>query len=75
MYKNNTKKGGRSNIGEIVIKIFVLQQWYGLSDPEIERQIADRISFRKFLGFSLSEAEEVSLNKVQEIPCLQQVNC
>jgi len=46
------KKGGRPEIGEVVmIKILVLQQWYGLSDPEIERKIADRISFCKFLGF------------------------
>jgi len=52
MYKNNTEKGGRPNIDEVVmIKILILQQWYGLSDPEIERQIADRISFRRFLGF------------------------
>ena len=34
-----------------MIKMLVLQQWYGLSDPELERQVADRISFRKFLGF------------------------
>ncbi len=31
--------------------MMVLQQWYGLSDLEAERQIADRISFRGFLGF------------------------
>ncbi|MHC1571707.1 MAG: transposase [Methanosarcinales archaeon] len=38
------KKGGRPKIGEVVMmKILILQQWYGLSDPEIERQIADRI--------------------------------
>jgi IS5 family transposase len=29
----------------------VLHEWYGLSDPELERQTADRISFRRFLGF------------------------
>jgi IS5 family transposase len=53
MYNNNTEEGSRPNIDEVVmIKILVLQQWYGLSDPELERQIADRISFRKFLGFS-----------------------
>ena len=52
MYRNKTEKGGRPNIDEVVmIKILVLQQWYGLSDPEVERQVADRISFRKFLGF------------------------
>ena len=52
MYRNKTEKGGRPNIDEVVmVKILVLQQWYGLSDPEVERQVADRISFRKFLGF------------------------
>ncbi len=53
MFDNRSQKGGRPNIDEVVmIKILVLQQWYGLSDPELERQVADRISFRKFLGFS-----------------------
>jgi len=52
MYKNQTKRGGRPNMDEVLlIKLLVLQQWYGLSDPELERQVADRISFRKFLGF------------------------
>ena len=52
MYNNKTEKGGRPNIDEIImIKILILQEWHGLSDPELERQITDRISFRKFLGF------------------------
>jgi IS5 family transposase len=52
MYNNKTEKGGRPNNDEVVmIKLLILQQWYGLSDPELERQVADRISFRKFLGF------------------------
>jgi len=52
MYDNKTEKGGRPNIDEIImIKILILQEWHGLSDPELERQITDRISFRKFLGF------------------------
>jgi len=34
-----------------MIKIQVLQQWHGLSNPELEHQVADRISFRKFSGF------------------------
>jgi IS5 family transposase len=34
-----------------MFKMLVLQQWYGLSDFEIEKQCIDRISFRKFLGF------------------------
>ena len=53
LFCNKTEKGGRPNIDEVVmIKMLVLQEWHGLSDPELERQVADRISFRRFLGFS-----------------------
>jgi len=34
-----------------MVKMLVLQSWYGLSDPELERQANDRLSFRRFLGF------------------------
>ncbi len=34
-----------------MVKILLLQQWYNLWDPQIEREINDRISFMKFLGF------------------------
>lgn len=52
MYDNRSERGGRPNIDEVVmVKLLVLQQWHGLSDPELEKQVADRISFRKFLGF------------------------
>ena len=52
MYDNHTERGGRPNNDEIVmVKMLVLQSWYGLSDPELERQANDRISFHKFLGF------------------------
>jgi IS5 family transposase len=52
MYDNKSEKGGRPNCDVILMfKILVLQQWYGLSDLEVERQMADRISFMAFLGF------------------------
>ena len=52
LYSNNTSKGGRPNLDEILmIKMLVLQQWHGFSDPELDRQANDRISFRQFLGF------------------------
>lgn len=51
LYKNNTERGGRPNINIIImIKLLILQQLYGLSDPQLELQVADRISFRVFLG-------------------------
>ena len=52
MYDNKSEKGGRPNCDVILMfKILILQQWYGLSDLEVERQMADRISFMSFLGF------------------------
>ena len=52
MYTNKTEKGGRPNCDVILMfKILILQQWYGLSDLGVERQMADRISFMAFLGF------------------------
>lgn len=52
MYDNRSEKGVRPNYDEILmVKLLVLRAWHGLSDPELERQVADRISFIKFLGF------------------------
>lgn len=52
LYHNHGPQGGRPNMDPVVMmKILVLQQWYGLSDPELERQVVDRISFQRFLGF------------------------
>jgi len=52
MYDNRGEKGGRPNCDVILMfKILILQQWYGLNDLEVERQMADRISFMSFLGF------------------------
>lgn len=36
-------------------KALLLQQWYGLSDPGLEEALGDRLSFRRFCGFSLSD--------------------
>lgn len=52
MYDNKSEKGGRPNCDVILMfKILILQQWYGLNDLEVERQMSDRISFMSFLGF------------------------
>jgi transposase, IS5 family len=40
----------------MLLKGFLLQKWYHIdSDPELENQINDRISFKKFLGLSLDQ--------------------
>lgn len=49
-------KGKTSNAGAkhfdvvMMFKILILQRYYGLGDTQIEYQIIDRLSFRKFLG-------------------------
>ena len=32
-----------------MLKVLVLQNWYNLSDPEMEFQLADRLSFQHFI--------------------------
>jgi IS5 family transposase len=40
----------------LLMKCLLLQQWFGIdSDPELETQINDRISFKKFLGLSFNQ--------------------
>lgn len=52
----NTNK--KSNAGAkpydlvLMFKIMILQRYYGLGDTQIEYQILDRLSFKKFLGLA-----------------------
>jgi IS5 family transposase len=51
-YDNRTEKGGHPNYDEVVmIKILVLQHWYGLSDQKMELEMTKNISFMRFLDF------------------------
>lgn len=48
------KPTGRKRIDLLLLlKIHFLQQWYSLSDPEMEEAIYDRNSFQKFLDIDL----------------------
>ena len=38
-----------------MFKALLLQQWYGLSDAELESQLGDRLSFRRFVGLALGD--------------------
>jgi len=40
----------------VMFKLLVLQRLYNLSDEQAEFQVADRISFRRFLGLGLCDA-------------------
>ncbi|RZB31059.1 MAG: hypothetical protein AEth_01013 [Candidatus Argoarchaeum ethanivorans] len=53
MYGNMTEKWWRPHMDEVLmIKMLVLRQWYGLPDPELERQATDRIFFSQIPWFS-----------------------
>jgi IS5 family transposase len=52
LFDNKTERGGHPNIDcVLMIKILVLQQWYGLSDQRMERELANNISFINFLSY------------------------
>lgn len=50
-----SKTGRPSWPVETLLKIMLLQQWYGLSDPQMEEALSDRLSFRRFAGLGLGD--------------------
>ena len=47
-------QGGRPPFDRLMMfKILILQEYYGLSDDQIEFQLLDRLSFQKFIGQNL----------------------
>lgn len=50
-------QGGRPacRVG-VLLRIMILQHLYGLSDPQVEEQIKDRLSFQKFIQLDAHEA-------------------
>lgn len=54
--RTNTGKGGRPRHDAIMmIKALFIQHFYGLSDPALEDQLNDRLSFQHFVGLSLAD--------------------
>lgn len=39
----------------VMFRCLLLQQWYSLSDAELEEALADRLSFRQFAGIALDQ--------------------
>lgn len=47
---------GRSSYPQVMmVKVFLLGQWYNLSDSQMEEALEDRISFRRFVGLGLRD--------------------
>jgi IS5 family transposase len=53
----------------MMFKALLLQSLYGLSDSELEEALADRLSFRRFVGLSLEEAipDHTTLNRFRNL--------
>jgi IS5 family transposase len=67
LFNNNTERGGRPNIDVIVmLKSLFIQQLYNLSDEQLERELADRISFRMFLGTTEVVPDSTTIWKFRE---------
>mgnify|MGYP001081422749 CR=1 FL=1 len=52
---NTSESGAKSYPPLMMFKIMILQAWYGLSDPQMEKQLARDLMFRRFIQLSLSE--------------------
>ena len=64
---NNTECGGRPNIDVIVmLRCLFIQQLYSFSDEQLERELADRISFRTFLGTTEVVPDSTTIWKFRE---------
>ena len=46
----NKEQGRKSYPNLLMLKCLLLQNWYNLSDYELEKSIDDRLSFRRFIG-------------------------
>jgi transposase, IS5 family len=50
------EKGGRPAWPALtMLKSILLAKWFGLSDPQLEECLQDRLSFRRFVGLSLTD--------------------
>lgn len=57
VHLRDTSNRGRNSYPKLVmLKALLLQQWYCLSDPELERCLCDRLSFIRFCGLNLEES-------------------
>jgi IS5 family transposase len=55
--KGEENKGGRPAWPAVtMLKCVLLAKWFGLSDPQLEECLKDRLSFRRFVGLSLTDA-------------------
>jgi IS5 family transposase len=69
-----TRPGQRPIDPLVMIKSMLLQKWFGLSDPQAEEQLQDRISFRRFVGLAADDATPDETTFVRFRARLRQAN-
>jgi IS5 family transposase len=53
LYKEDNGRPGFPAL--LMFKALLLAQWYGLSDPELEDCLKDRLSFKQFVGLQMED--------------------
>jgi len=67
VFHDDKEIGGRPHTDElVVVRSMLLQAWYNLSDPELEFQCHDRLSFRNFLGFPEQIPDFTTIWKIRD---------
>ena len=53
----------------MMVKVLLLEQWYVLSDPQMEEALRDRISFRRFVGLDLQDhtPDHFTLSRMESV--------
>ena len=67
--QNNSPAGRRTFDLLVIVKCFILQSIYNLSDPRLEEEIADRRSFQIFLALNSSDTipDETTICRYREL--------
>lgn len=66
IFLDNKVTGGRHHTDEImIVKILVIQGFYNLSDPQLEFQLCDRLSFRHFVGIQEEVPDFTTIWKIR----------
>jgi len=66
---NRSERGRKPFPLILIVKCFILQTIYGLSDPRLEEEIADRRSFQLFLGLTSGDSipDETTICRYREL--------
>jgi IS5 family transposase len=54
-YQPSPRGGRPAWPAEVMLRCLLLAKWFGLSDPQLEDMLHDRLSFRCFVGLALTD--------------------